>query len=117
FPGAFYRKEGTGRIGDLGYAVNMQTGAKSPFIVAEIGPANADLGEISVALAKALGGINPNPRTGAGVPEGTTLYVVFPNSSRNYHWPYSTSNMADVLDNLLKSVGGIDAALACKDEF
>ena len=33
---------------------------------------------MSIALAQALGGQNPNPRTGAGKPDGKIAYVVFP---------------------------------------
>ncbi len=117
FPGKFYKMEGTGRMGDLGYAINLQTGAKSPFVVAEIGPSKAELGEMSIALAKALGGTDPNPRTGGGVPQGKILYVVFPKSSNDYQWPLSVSDMMKYFAILIDKVGGIDAVMACKDDL
>jgi hypothetical protein len=115
FPGRFYKMKGTGRMGDLGYAINLKTGAKCPFVVAEVGPESATLGEMSIALAKALGGNDPNPRTGEGIPEGTILYVVFPNSSRDYPWPLSLSNIKDYSASLLEKVGGVEGAMACSD--
>ena len=117
FPGFFYKKKGTGKIGDLGYAVNLKTGAKSPFIVAETGPSDGELGEISIALANALGGQNPNPRTGEGIPKGAILYVVFPHSSRIPPWPLSASVISELSARFLEKVGGLDAALSCKDEL
>jgi len=117
FPRKFNKIKGTGFIGDLGYAINLESGETSPFVVAEIGPSNAQLGEMSIALAVALGGNNPNPRTGAGTPSGTILYVIFPNSNHDYPWPLSPSEMATASESLLESVGGIDAVLACKEGY
>ena len=90
FP-AFHQKAGTGTLGDLGYAVNLDNGKTSAFIVAEVGPSDAKL-EMSIALAQALGGQNPNPRTGAGKPDGKIAYVVFPKSRANPAWPDQSTN-------------------------
>jgi len=117
FPGRFYKMKGTGRMGDLGYAIDLETGAKCPFVVAEVGPSSAKLGEISIGLAKALGGSDPNPRTGEGTPQGTILYIIFPNSSRDYPWPLSLSNIEAYSASLLDRIGGIEGAIACKDVF
>jgi hypothetical protein len=117
FPRNFYKKKGTGGMGDLGYAINLRTGEKSPFVVAEIGPSTAKLGEMSLALATALGGNNPNPRTGTGTPNGTIVYVMFPASAREYPWPLSPAEMAAATSTLLDKIGGMDAVMACKDAF
>lgn len=117
FPRNFYKMKGTGGMGDLGYAINLKTGEKSPFVVAEIGPSTAELGEMSLALATALGGKNPNPRTGMGTPTGTIMYVVFPGSAKTYPWPLSVSDMSAAVMTLLEKVGGMDAVVACRDAF
>ena len=117
FPGKFSKIKGTGRMGDIGYAINLKTKTMSPFVVAEVGPSDAELGEMSIALAKALGGNNPNPRTGTGVPKGMILYIIFPNSSRTYKWPLSLASIAEHSATLLNDVGGIDRAISCMDAF
>lgn len=113
FPGAFNRMTGTGLMGDLGYAVNLDSGLHTPFVVADIGPRDAALGEMSIALAEALGGHSPNPRTGAGAPHGKILYVLFPRSVRAHPWPQSAGRLAERVDALLNQVGGADAAKTC----
>ncbi|MBL8516573.1 MAG: hypothetical protein JNM76_06360 [Betaproteobacteria bacterium] len=115
FPGNFYAMSGTGKRGDLGYAINLGNNKKSHFVVAETGPANADLGEMSIQLATAMGGTNPNPINGAGAPSGTILYVSFPNSTSTYPWPMSNAQMAANAQQLLAGVGGEAGILACKD--
>lgn len=115
FPGKFHKKSGTGLIGDLGVAVNLKTHQQSAFVVADKGPFNAPLGEISVALAQALGGDNPNPRTGAGKPQGHIMYIVFPYSSRKTSWPMTATEIEQHVKGLLAQVDGIDAALSCQE--
>ena len=44
--GAFHQKAGTGTLGDLGYAVNLDNGKTSAFIVAEVGPSDAKWGNV-----------------------------------------------------------------------
>lgn len=115
FPGQFHLKKGTGTIGDLGYAVNRTNGKRSPFVVAEIGPSTATLGEMSIALAEAMGGTNPNPRTGAGAPTGRMVFVVFPNSGKTHRWPLTNEQMTTRAGDLLGASGGLEAVLACGD--
>lgn len=117
FPGSFYERRGTGRLGDLGYAFNLSTGDASPFVVADIGPRDAKLGEISVALAEGVGGENVNPRTGAGVPRGKILYIVFPYSSRSNAWPLTNDEIRRASEALLQAVGGRDAVMACESKL
>lgn len=116
FPSGFAREEGTGRLGDLGFALNVATGESSPFIVADIGPADAQLGEISIALAERLGGSDVNPRTGAGAPRGDMLYLIFRFSSASdstARWPLSPEQMQSRVDELLAGVGGREIVSAC----
>ena len=116
FPGSFAAMTGTGRFGDLGVAVNRATGNSSAFIVADQGPASADLGEMSVALAEALGGSNVNPRNGAGGPDGEILYIVCPRSAeqRDRAWPLDAASLDAQAQALLAAAGGAEAALACR---
>jgi len=117
FPGNFYKKKGTGLIGDFGYAINVETGRASPFIVAEIGPPNAHLGEMSIALGVALGGSNPNPRTGGGTPKGKILYVIFPRSAKSPAWPISPETLSSTVTSLLDGIGGSEALSRCADSL
>lgn len=114
FPGKFNAMSGTGVMGDIGYALNVDTGKASSFVVAEVGPPNAELGEMSIALATALGGTNPNPRTGAGTPKGKTIYVMFPRSRSQPSWPLSNEQIAARAEKLLLEVGGQAALTDCK---
>jgi hypothetical protein len=113
FPGSFSTMKGTGIVGDVGYATNTSNGKRSPFIVAETGPPSALLGEMSIALGSALGGTNPNPRTGAGAPKGKIVYVVFPRSAASPRWPLTNEALTTRVDGLLSRVGGIQAVEAC----
>lgn len=113
FPGAFYRMKGTGILGDLGLAVNLSSGAKTAFVIADIGPTQAPLGEVSISLAERLGGQDVSPRTGAGVPQGRILYILFPYSGRDHKWPLSYQQMSEAVEGLLRSAGGLDAVLSC----
>lgn len=117
FPGSFYRMQGTGLLGDLGYAINLSSGEKTSFVVADVGPFNAKLGEVSIALAEGLGGHEVNPRNGAGAPRGEMLYIVFPYSYRTYGWPLSVEEMDRHANPLLEAAGGTEAILACKSSL
>ena len=117
FPGSFYTLKGTGHLGDLGSAVNLQTGARSPFVVADAGPADAGLGEISIALARALGGTEPDARTAAGAPTGPILFVVFPGSARSPRWPLTADELERGTADLLARIGGIQTVMAWKEAF
>ena len=115
FPGNFYKKKGTGILGDFGYAINLENGKASPFIVAEVGPPNARQGEMSIALGVALGGSSPNPRTGEGTPKGKILYVIFPRSAKSPPWPVSADTLSSTVTFLLEGIGGSKAILSCAD--
>lgn len=114
FPGQFHKMKGTGTTGDLGYAFNLANGKQSPFVVAEIGPPSAKLGEMSIALAAALGGTNPNPRTGAGTPSGQFAYVIFPKSGSTHKWPLTFEQIATHATELLDASGGAEGIVACR---
>ena len=73
-----------------------------------------EIGEMSIALAQALGGQNPNPRTGAGKPDGKIAYVVFPKSRANPAWPLTNQQIGDRVQDLLKQLpGGMETLKAC----
>ena len=59
FPGAFHQKAGTGTLGDLGYAVNLDNGKTSAFIVAEVGPSDAKLGKCRLPWRRRWAGRTP----------------------------------------------------------
>jgi hypothetical protein len=113
FPSSFHRLTGTGTLGDLGIAFNVASGEGVPFLVADIGPADARLGEVSIRMAESLGGQNVSPRTGAGVPRGTFMYVIFPRSRRRPAWPVSMESMTAALAELVQSVGGESVLRRC----
>ena len=58
FP-AFHQKAGTGTLGDLGYAVNLDNGKTSAFIVAEVGPSDAKLGKCRLPWRRRWAGRTP----------------------------------------------------------
>jgi hypothetical protein len=106
FPGNFYAIRGTGHYGDLVMARAVGTPHESCAIVADGGPSKAPLGEISLALAVALGGAHPNPRNGAGAPHGVLEYVVFPGSAFTPAWPHDLADIDARARSLLAGVGG-----------
>ena len=106
FPGAFMAMGGTGNWGDVVMARCLANGNQSVALVADGGPTKAPLGEISLKLAAALGGRNPNPRTGKGAPPGPIQYLVFPGSRSTPAWPRSLDDVSRQGDDLLNAVGG-----------
>jgi hypothetical protein len=106
FPGAFFQRRGTGHFGDLGMALSLDTGKESAFVIADAGPRDADLGEVSIRLAENLGGANVNPRNGSGMPRGRFAYVVFPGSKSNPPWPVSVTDLDARAQALLSAAGG-----------
>ena len=117
FPGKFDWISGTGQMGDLGFAVNRDTGRSAGFIVGDLGKVDDELGGMSIALAQALSGNSrANPRTGAGAPSGDTLYIVFPFSSKDHppQWPLSQEAIEHNARALLEAAGGLKAAEACR---
>ena len=111
FPGSFYALKGTGEYGDIGIAINLDTHESSAFIVADQGPSEARLGEVSICLAERLGGKNVNPRTGSGLPKGRVLYVVFPHSKAEPAWPLSDAAIKEKAAGLLESIGGWETVI------
>lgn len=105
FPGAFHQLNGTGVMGDFVMAKNLNDGKVSAAIVADIGPSDAALGEVSMALVTALGGTNPNPRNGAGKPRGPFRYVVFPRSHKTPKWPLTAAEIEHDAQSLLAAGG------------
>jgi hypothetical protein len=114
FPGRFFSVSGTGLLGDLGFAINLGSREETAFVVADIGPSGAELGEISIALAERLGGRDVNPRTGAGAPGDRILYAVFPYSARTHRWPMTVDDLERHARELLGQVGGLEALLTCE---
>jgi hypothetical protein len=114
FPGSFRKMKGTGDMGDFGFALNTSNGKTSEFIVADAGPSEAKLGEMSIALATALGGVDPNPRTGSGAPSGKILFMVFPGSRLRPAWPVSAAQRSESTQRLLGKAGGTSALDDCK---
>jgi hypothetical protein len=113
FPGNFFRTAGTGDFGDVGVAVNLANGRETPFIVADQGPKQAPLGEVSIKLAEELGGSRVNARNGAGMPAGTFAYIVFPGSRTAARWPSTAEDIAARAGAALARAGGREALLDC----
>ena len=109
FPANFHALKGTGTTGDFVMAKNLNNGKVCAGIVADIGPAADPLGEVSVALVAALGGVNPNPRNGAGKPPGPYRYVVFPRSHKAPKWPLTAAQVDQEAQGLLAAAGGWNA--------
>lgn len=103
--------QGVGRLGDIGVAVNIKTGCYSPFVVADIGPKDHPLGEVSICLAERLGGKNVCPRMGPEKHLGDILYIVFPESGKAYPWPHSKDRIDRIAEKLLAAIGGIERIL------
>ena len=114
FPKPFYDIQGTGKTGDLGAAYHLVTKKWTPFVVSDIGPAEP-LGEASIALFQALGGDQPDPRTGGGIIRGKVLYMVFPRSVdlRPRAWPITPDEIAFEVNALLSRIGGTAVLEAC----
>lgn len=112
FPGAFHQLTGTGTLGDFVAARNLRTGKTSAAIVADIGARDHPLREVSLQLAADLGGVNVNPRNGAGVPQGPFAYVVFPFSKSRPAWPVTLEQIERRVGEELARVGGWDRILA-----
>ncbi|HKH45251.1 MAG TPA: glycoside hydrolase family 75 protein [Thermoanaerobaculia bacterium] len=112
FPGAFWALPGTGDFGDLTVARHIQSGKESSAVVADKGPRNASLGEISIRLAENLGGRNVSPRHGTDL-QGPFLYVVFPKSKAQPRWPLTVEQIQERAQSLLGALGGWERILPC----
>jgi hypothetical protein len=116
FPGAFFGIQGTGLMGDFGYAINLPTGDPTGFIVADVGLPNHPLGEVSIAMANELGGHDTSPRDGSGAPTGPFAYVVFPASTAQDpagRWPVPDDTIRTRGYELLEQIGGVAAIRNC----
>ena len=113
-PAPVYRTAGMGDMGDIGYAINLDNGRTSPFVIADEGPVEP-LGEASVAFWRAMGNPAPNPRNGAGLSDARIAYIVFPHSRSTAHlgWPIAPERLAAQAQSLLAQIGGRDAMMAC----
>jgi Fungal chitosanase of glycosyl hydrolase group 75 len=94
------KKFGT-KLGDFGFVVNSANGKSCGCVFADTGPVD-ELGEGSIALAKALG-VDASPKDG-GVDDGLA-YVVFPSSGPG--WPSSTDEIQKKATKLFKDWGGM----------
>src|SRR5262249_39109777 len=99
--------------GDVGLATHLPSGKTTAFIVGDSGGGNgAKLGEGSIALFVALGGENPNPKNGSGVPAGTIQYIIFPGSRKAGAaiWPRTNQDIHDQVTQLIANTPGIAPA-------
>jgi hypothetical protein len=107
---------GLGEIGDVGYAVNLRTGRRSAFVIADEGPLEP-LGEASIAFWGDIGEQAPNPRDGGGLPSDPVAVVVFPNSGARaaLGWPIDDRRLQAVGESLLAGVGGASSLRSCAE--
>jgi hypothetical protein len=109
-PSGFEHLPHAAKPGDVGLATHIQSGMSTTFIVGDSGGGSvAKLGEGSVALFVALGGHNPNPRNGVGVPTGKMQYILFPGSRRPGAgiWPRTNQDIHDQVMELISDTPGI----------
>ena len=113
-PAPIYRTDGMGEMGDIGWAINLDTGRSTPFVIADEGPIEP-LGEASVAFWQALGVRAPNPRNGQGLPDGRIAYAVFPGSrhSAAIGWPIDPATLARQARARLDAQGGAPMLRSC----
>lgn len=114
-PAPIYRTDGMGEMGDIGWAMNLDNGRATPFVIADEGPIEP-LGEASVAFWRALGSA-PNPRNGEGLPDGRIVYVVFPGSRADaaIGWPIERKALAQAARSRLAAVGGAAMLRSCAE--
>ena len=111
FPTAYYQLAGTGHLGDFALALNLRNGQVTAAIVADTGGgADAGLGEVSIALAEALGGVDVNPRNARGAPEGPFGYVLFPGSHATPPWPLTLAAIRQGAARRYAAAGGWPSA-------
>jgi Fungal chitosanase of glycosyl hydrolase group 75 len=90
------------KLGDFDFVVNPTNGKSCGCIFADTGPGD-EIGEGSIALAKALG-INANPKNG-GANDGLA-YIVFPGSGPG--WPSSADEINKKATKLFENWGGME---------
>ena len=83
--------------------------------LADIAPAAAPLGGVSIALAEALSGKEADARADSGGPTGPVTFVVFPYSARDRIslWPLLPEEVNERAYKSLELLGGKEAVLAC----
>lgn len=90
------------RLGDFATVVNLRNGRVAGAIVADESSSDLEMGEGSIALAKALG-IDASPRTG-GVDDGVA-YVIYPSSGDGK--PRHLKEIATISERCFKSWAGV----------
>jgi Fungal chitosanase of glycosyl hydrolase group 75 len=109
-PTGFESLPNVAKPGDVGFATHLPTGVTSTFIVGDSGGGSAaKLGEGSIALFVALGGQDPNPRNGSGVPSGKIQYIIFPGSRKQGAgiWPRTSHDIHDQAMDLISNTPDI----------
>jgi hypothetical protein len=89
------------KLGDFGFVVNSTNGKSCGCVFADTGPVD-EVGEGSIALAKALG-LNANPKNG-GADDGLA-YIIFPDSGAG--WPLSADEIGKKATKLFENWGGM----------
>jgi hypothetical protein len=89
------------KLGDFATVINLRNGRAASAIVADESAPDLQMGEGSIALAKALG-IDPNPRTG-GTDDGVA-YVIYPGSGNGK--PRSLNAIALITQHHFQVWGG-----------
>lgn len=110
-PTGFGSLPNVAKPGDVGLATDLESGMTTTFIVGDSGGGSgARLGEGSIALFVSLGGQNPNPRNGAGVPAGEIQYIIFPGSRQPKAgiWPRTNQDIHDQVMSLIAATPGIE---------
>jgi len=90
------------RLGDFATVINLHNGRMAGAIVADESAPDLQMGEGSIALAKALG-INANPRTG-GIDDGVA-YVIYPGSGNGK--PRSLKAITAITQRRFQAWGGM----------
>ena len=90
------------KLGDFATVVNLRNGRVAGAIVADESAPDLEMGEGSIALARALG-INSNPRTG-GIDDGV-VYVIYPSSGNGK--PRRASEIAAISQHHFRTWGGL----------
>jgi hypothetical protein len=109
-PTGFTHLPNVARPGDVGFATHIASGMTTTFIIGDSGGGgDAKLGEGSIALFVGLGGQNPNPKNGSGVPSGKIQYIVFPGSRKPGPaiWPRTNQDIHDQAMSLISNTPGI----------
>jgi hypothetical protein len=114
-PSTFHDMRGTGTMGDIGFALHLGNGRTTAFVFGDTKGSAARLGEASIAFWRALGGTNPNPRNGTGMPEGRVAYVAFPRSrlTANLGWPIDLERLRTEAAAKLEQIGGVEMLRRC----